>query len=132
MTNVQEALRVATGGIAAIVTFLWGGADYWLIALCLFVVMDYITGVIAAVILKTVSSTVGFVGILKKLLILIIVAVAHVLDTAMGIGGTLRSIVIGVLLANEGISILENCARCGLPVPPKLLEVLEQLRSDEK
>lgn len=128
--NILGAVKSAGAGIAALATFLWGKPDYWLFALIAFMVLDYITGVVAAIIAKELSSKTGFNGLLKKLLFLVVVAVAHIIDTAVGAGGTIRSMVVGFLVANEGISILENCGRCGLPIPKKLLDVLQQLKEN--
>lgn len=98
------------------------------------VIIDYISGVAAAWVAGDVSSSKGLIGIIKKVMYFFIVAVAHVIDVATNAGGVLRNLTIGFLLANEGISILENCGRCGVPLPQKLVDVLEQLRdkSDDK
>ncbi len=130
--NIFNAAKTITAVLAGLATFLWGAADQWLYALLAFIVLDYITGIIAAIIEKTLSSKVGFVGILKKVLFLVVVACAHIIDTSVGAGGTVRSMTIGFLVANEGISILENCGRCGLPIPTKLLELLEQLKESSQ
>ena len=130
MESIEAGARYVGAVIAALATFLWGSPDAWLKALVALVVLDYVTGVVAAVLEKKLSSKAGFHGILKKLLLFVVVAVAHIIDTATGLGGVLRSAVIGFLAANEGISILENSARCGIPVSKKLLEILEQLRAE--
>ncbi len=129
--HILPAIKTFCGGVAALAAFLWGAADQWLYALLALIVLDYLTGVIAAVISKELSSRVGFNGILKKLLFLVVVAVAHIIDTTVGAGGTVRAMAIGFLIANEGISILENCGRCGLPIPQKLLDLLEQLKNKD-
>lgn len=96
-------------------------------------VLDYLTGLISAWIHKELSSAVGFTGIAKKVLILILVAVGHLLDDyVLGGGSVCRSAVIGFYLANEGISILENAGNIGLPLPKKLTDVLEQLKNKEE
>lgn len=79
--------------------------------------------------LHKVNSKKGSAGILKKVLFFCVVAVAHIVDSATGAGGVLRALTIGFLLANESISILENCGRCGIPLPKRLLEILEQLKN---
>jgi len=108
-----------------------GGLDGFLCALIAFVVIDYITGVMCAVVDKKLSSEVNFKGILKKMLIFAMVAVAHIIDTQIlcvaGDGFVIRTAVIFFYLANEGLSIFENTARLGLPVPQKLKDVLAQL-----
>ena len=123
-------VKAAGGAMAALLTFLFGRPDYWLWALIAFIAMDYITGVAAAVMDGGVSSKKGLRGILRKVMTLIPVAVGQILDTALGAGGALRNAVIGFLVANEGISLLENTARCGVRWPKRLIDVLEQLREE--
>lgn len=96
-------------------------------------IMDYITGLISAYIWKEISSATGFKGIAKKVFIMMLVAIGHILDTKVIDGGTVcRSAVIGFYIANEGISILENCGKIGLPLPERLIEVLKQLKNKNK
>ncbi len=105
-----------------------------MIALIVFVVADYVTGVMCAIIDKKLSSEVGFKGIFKKVLIFILVGIAHILDVyVIGGGSILRTAVIFFYLSNEGVSLLENAAHLGLPIPKQLQEVLKQLhkRSEE-
>ena len=125
-------VKVVIAAIGSALTFLFGIPDIWLFALISFVMLDYMTGVVAAVIAGELSSKKGLKGILRKVMTLVPVVVAHVVDTAIKTGGFLRTAVIGFLVANEGISILENTTRCGVPWPPKLRAVLEQLRNKEK
>lgn len=99
-----------------------------LYALLAFVVIDYITGIMCALVDKKLSSEVGFKGIFKKVLIFALVGVGHILDTRIiGAGSVLRTAVIFFYLSNEGVSLLENAAYLGLPIPQKLKSVLEQL-----
>ena len=123
--------RIFIAGMAAICTFLFGKPDIWLMTLLAFVVIDYVSGVIGAYINLQLSSHIGFIGILKKVMYFFVVAVAHCVDVATGTNGVLQHIVVGVLIANEGISILENCAKCGIPIPDKLLKALEQIKGDD-
>ena len=123
-----EFIRAVCAGTAALLTYIFGGADNWLIGLGILVVADYISGVIAAYIRNELNSKRGFAGILKKVLLFCVVAVANIVDTATDAGGVLRSLSIGFLMANEGISVLENAARCGVRLPERLLKALEQLR----
>ena len=105
-----------------------GGLDGFLYALLMFVVIDYATGLMAAFVQKKVSSEVGFKGICKKVFILMLVGVAHIVDLhVVGTGSALRSAVVCFYLSNEGISFLENAGHLGLPIPEKLKDVLEQL-----
>ena len=128
--TAADFLRAACAGAAALLTYIFGGADKWLIGLAIVVFADYISGVIAAAIHKELSSKRGFAGILKKILLFCVVAVANVVDNATNAGGVLRSLSIGFLMANEGISVLENSARCGIRLPQRLLNALEQLRGE--
>ena len=106
-----------------------GGMDGLLYALIAFVIVDYITGVLVAIYKKKLSSAVGFKGIAKKIIIFLLVAVAHVLDSqVMNMGSAMRTAVIFFYLSNEGISILENVTKMGLPVPQKLKDVMEQIQ----
>lgn len=130
---MDKVVNCISAGIFAICGFLWGQIDGLLYALIAFMTLDYITGIISAYIAKELSSKVGFSGIAKKVFIMVLVAVGHILDVhVLGSGSVCRSAVIGFYLANEGISILENSGKIGLPLPEKLLEVLEQLRKDNK
>ena len=106
--------------------------DGLLYALIAFAAVDYITGVMCAIVDKKLSSSVGFKGIFRKVLIFVMVGIAHILDAqVIGAGSVLRTAVIFFYLSNEGISIIENVAIIGLPVPQKLIDVLEQLREEK-
>lgn len=119
----------AAGAGAAFGEYL-GSFDSLLYALVAFIVTDYVTGVLCAIVEKRLSSTVGFKGICQKVFIMALVGVANVLDVNMVGGGcVLRTAVIFFYCANEGISIIENAARIGLPVPEKLTDVMKQLKS---
>ena len=99
-----------------------------LYALLAFVVIDYITGIMCAIVDKKLSSSVGFRGIFKKILIFALVGVGHIIDTmVIGTGSVLRTAIIFFYLSNEGISLIENAGHLGLPIPAKLKAVLEQL-----
>lgn len=132
--KIQAALTVAGGFIG----WFLGGFDGFLYALITFVAIDYITGVLCAIIDKNLCSKIGARGIFKKVLIFVLVGVGHVLDTnVLGVVGNtdvnvLRTAVIFFYLSNEGISILENAAHIGLPIPEKLRDVLKQLHKREE
>ena len=129
---MDKFLQTLSAVVCAVCGFLWGQLDGLLYALIAFMVLDYITGLISAYIRKELSSAVGFTGIAKKVFIMTLVAVGHILDThVIGDGTVCRSAVIGFYLANEGISILENAGKIGLPLPEKLLDVLAQLKNKE-
>ena len=131
MFNRYNTLITTIGAIvSAAASFLWGAPDTWIMALVTFMVADYLSGVAAAYINKEISSLKGFKGILKKLLMMLPVAVGHMLDKTVGTDGALRGAAIGFLMANEGISVLENCARAGVPIPRVLLNTLIQVKND--
>lgn len=118
--------------MATFCTKFWGGFDSLLYAMIMFVVVDYITGVLAAIYNKTLNSYTGFRGIIKKILLLCLVGVAATLDSVMGLSEPwVRTAVIYFLLANEGVSILENVARAGIPIPNILIKVLEQIKDSD-
>ena len=123
--NTIQLVFTAVGGWLG---WFLGGCDGLLIALVIFAVLDYITGVMCAIADHKLSSEVGFKGIARKVLIFALVGVGHVLDAyVIGTGSILRTAVIFFYLSNEGESLMENAAHLGLPVPEKLKVVLEQL-----
>ena len=123
--NTIQLVFAAVGGWLG---YLLGGCDGLLYALIAFVAIDYITGVMCAISDKTLSSEVGFRGICRKVLIFLLVGIGHIVDAqVIGSGGVLRTAVIFFYLSNEGVSLIENAAHLGLPVPDKLKAVLEQL-----
>ncbi|OGO90093.1 MAG: holin [Clostridiales bacterium GWF2_38_85] len=124
---IQTAIAVVGGWLG----YFLGGWDGFLYALVAFVVIDYITGVMCAVLDKKLSSEIGFRGIFKKVAIFTLVGVGHIIDKyVIGDGSVLRTAVIFFFVSNEGVSIIENVAYIGLPIPEKLKDVLEQLNSD--
>lgn len=123
--NMIQIIFTAVGGWLG---YFLGGCDGLLIALVVFAVTDYITGVMCAIADKKLSSEIGFKGICRKVIIFMLVGIAHVLDVnVIATGSVLRTAVIFFYLSNEGVSLLENAAHLGLPVPEKLKDVLEQL-----
>lgn len=129
---MDKVINITSAAVCGVCGFLWGQADGLLYALIAFMTIDYITGVIVACLGHRLSSEVGFKGIAKKVLILLLVAVGHLLDAhILGGGAVCRSAVIGFYIANEGISILENCGAIGIPLPKKLLDVLKRLKDKE-
>ena len=108
--------------------YFLGGCDGLLYALIAFVVIDYITGVMCAIIDRKLSSAVGFKGIFRKVLIFLLVGIANIIDVqVIGTGAVLRTAVIFFYISNEGVSLLENAGHLGLPIPEKIKTVLEQL-----
>ena len=128
--NTIQLIFTAVGGWLG---WFLGGCDGLLYALLVFVALDYTTGIMCAVADHTLSSAVGFKGICRKVLIFALVGIGHVLDTqVIGTGSILRTAVVFFYLSNEGISLVENAAHLGLPVPEKLKLVLEQLHDRSK
>lgn len=132
MKEIWNWIQVAFAATGAFLGWFLGGLDGFLYALLVFVAIDYVTGVLCAIVDKKLSSEIGAKGIFKKVLIFVLVGVAHILDTQIlssssGNNGALRTAVIFFYLSNEGISILENSSHIGLPIPGKLKEILKQL-----
>ena len=123
--NTIQLIFTAVGGWLG---YFLGGCDGLLYALITFVTIDYITGVMCAVIDRKLSSAVGFKGIFRKVLIFLLVDIANIIDVqVVGTGAVLRTAVIFFYISNEGVSLLENAGHLGLPIPEKIKTVLEQL-----
>ena len=128
MKEFWITVQVIFSAVGGWLGWFLGGCDGLLYALIAFVVIDYVTGVMCAIVDKKLSSAIGFKGIFKKILIFALVGMGHILDARIiGSGSVLRTAVIFFYLSNEGVSLLENAAHLGLPVPKKLKAVLEQL-----
>ena len=130
MNKFQLIIDGAAGAVGAVLGFMYGKVNGLFWALIAFMALDYITGVISAAVNKKLSSSVGFTGLAKKLVILIFVSVAHIADTYV-LGGTpaAMSAVMLFYIANEGLSITENASELGLPVPAKIKSLLKQIRN---
>lgn len=132
MKDIINTLQFVVAAVGGYIGYFLGGWDGFLYALVAFVVIDYLTGIMAAILEKRLSSEVGFRGIFKKVLIFSLVAVAHIIDSQLiQTGSAIRTAVIFFYLSNEGISIVENASKIGLPIPVKLKTVLEQLNKEE-
>ena len=119
--------------ICTIISFLFGDMEGLMVALVALIILDYISGVIAAAVEKRLSSEVGAKGIAKKIFMLLIVALANIVDiNVIGDGHVLKTVTVVFYICNECISLIENAGRIGVPVPKKLLDVLEQLRDRDK
>lgn len=130
MDKITQTVFAIFGAIAG---FIWGGMDGLIIALLVCIALDYFTGVLVGIATKQLSSEIGFKGICKKVLILTLVGLAHILDIyVLKTGDIIRSAVCAFYIANEGISILENAGNLGLPIPRKLKDILAQLKKDEE
>ena len=124
-------LSIITSAIAGGIEYVLGGLDSLIYALAVFVILDYISGVLMAIQQKKLSSKIGFSGIAKKTMIFVLVALGSTLDQYIfGSGQTIRTMIIIFYLTNEGISILENVTEMGLPFPEKLKNILLNLKSD--
>lgn len=124
LKHIQTALVV----VGAALGYFVGGLDGFMIVLIIFMVIDYITGVMCAIRDKSVSSRTGFAGICKKILILVMVGMANMLDVyVIQTGSMLRTAALFFYISNEGISILENMGNLGIRIPRKIRDVLEQL-----
>ena len=128
MKEFWTSVQVVFTAIGGWLGWFLGGCDGLMYALIAFVVVDYITGIMCAIVDKKLSSEVGFKGICKKVLIFLLVGMANILDAnIIGSGSVLRTAAIFFYLSNEGVSLLENAAHLGLPVPNAMKEVLQQL-----
>lgn len=126
-------LQIGFTTLGGFVGWFLGGADGSLYTLLTFVIVDYLTGVLRAVIEKKLSSSIGARGIAKKVMIFLLVGVAHMLDgEIIGSGNVIRDAVIFFYISNEGISLLENTVKIGLPVPEKLKQILEQIQTKKE
>ena len=135
MKEFWNTLQLVFAAVGGGLGYFLGACDRLLYALLIFVVCDYITGVMGAISDKKLSSVVGFRGICRKVLIFILVGIANVIDIkVLGQVGVLRTAVIFFYISNEGLSLIENAAHLGLPIPEKLKDALEQLhnKSDEE
>lgn len=133
MKELWNMCQLAFTAVGGWLGYFLGGCDGLIIALVLFVVIDYITGVMCAVVDRKLSSTVGFKGIFRKVLIFMLVGIANIIDVqVIKSGSVLRTAVVFFYLSNEGLSLIENSVHLGLPVPEKLKAVLKQLNDKEE
>ena len=130
---MDNILKNILAGVCTVLSFLFGDIEGMMVALIALIVLDYISGVIAAAVEKRLSSEVGAKGIAKKIFMLLIVALANIVDiNVIGDGHVLKTVTVVFYICNECISLIENAGRIGVPVPKKLLDVLEQLRDKDK
>ena len=135
MKEIWNWIQLALSAVGGALGWFFGGMDGLIYALLVFVIADYITGVMCAIADKNLSSELGFKGICKKVLIFVMVGIGHIMDTYLiGNGEVLRTAVIFFYCSNEGVSMLENAGHLGLPIPAKLKDILEQLhdRTEDK
>jgi len=130
MKGFWNSIQLVLAAVGGWLGWFLGGCDGLLYALLVFTIVDYITGIMCAIADKTLSSEVGFKGICRKVLIFALVGIANILDVqVIGTGSILRTASIFFYISNEGVSLLENSAHLGLPIPEKLKDVLAQLHS---
>lgn len=129
---MKQGILIILSNIATVFIFLFGGIDIALQCLLIAIVLDYISGVIKAYVTKTLSSSIGLKGILKKVGVLVIVMLAVLVDRVTLNNGGIRTLVIYYFVANEGLSILENLAVAGLPIPKKLKDSLKVIKKENK
>lgn len=133
MKNILNVLQLIFTALGGYLGWFLGGVDGFMYALITFVVIDYVTGLMVAVLEKKLSSEVGFRGIFKKVLIFAFVGIGNIIDVyLLKNGSAIRTAVIFFYVSNEGISIIENAAKIGLPIPQKLKDILEQLNKEDK
>lgn len=132
MKELLATNKVLFSAIGGLIGSIFGEVDGFFFALMIFIAIDYITGLMAAAVEKRLASNIGFKGIFKKIAILFLVSVGHLIDTEIiKQGGAIRTMVIFFYLSNEGLSILENAVRIGLPIPEKLQALLKQFNEKE-
>lgn len=125
---MKDIICSILAGIGTGLVYLWGGFDVAMQCLLIAIALDYVSGIIKAFVLKQLSSTVGFRGIIKKVGILVVVALAVLIDRVTGESGAIRTLVIYYFVANEGLSIIENAGKAGLPIPHSIKEALQALK----
>ena len=133
MKDVISTIQLIFTAIGGYIGWFLGGFDGLIYSLVAFVVIDYITGLMVAVLEKKVSSSIGFKGIFKKVLIFTFVGIGHIVDFhIIKNGSAVRTAVIFFYLSNEGLSIIENSVKVGLPIPEKLKEVFLSMKEEKK
>lgn len=132
MKRMEKLFNSAVAVVATFLTYLFGGWDAAIGILIVFMILDYVTGVVVAYKNKTLNSEIGFNGLIKKCMILIILIVAVMLDRLLNTGTwVFRTLVCYFYIANEGVSLLENVSNLGVKIPGKLKDALEQLNEKE-
>lgn len=131
MADIMLAIKSALAAVGGVIGYFIGGVDGLMITLIAFIAVDYISGVLVAISRHKLSSEIGFKGICKKVLIIALVGVANLIDIhVIRSGAVARTAVIFFYAANEGISIIENATKLGLPVPAKLKKILDDMRKE--
>lgn len=129
---MKEIINTISSVIITVFIYLVGGIDVALTCLLIAIVLDYASGMIKAYVTKELSSKIGVKGIIKKVSILLVVMLAVLVDRATGETGAIRTLVIYYFVANEGLSIIENLAKAGVPIPKNLRDALKTLKKENK
>jgi len=132
MNKYFNEFSIVFGTVGGVITGVLGGWDMLLNTIMTLIILDYVTGILKSIYNKNLSSEVGYKGIIKKVMILSIIALAYALQRSVITNIPVREIIITFFIANEGISILENAVSCGLPIPQKLQDLLIQIRGEGK
>jgi len=133
MKDMEKVFNSIVAIVATFLTYIFGGWDAALSILIIFMVLDYLTGVIYAYTVKSLNSEVGFKGLIKKCMILVVLIIGVMLDRMLGNGTwVFRTLVCYFYIANEGVSLLENISNLGVPIPNKIRNALEQLNKDDE
>lgn len=132
MERFDIIYKIGAATLGAVVGYLFGESTGLLLVLFWMVIIDYVSGLAAGYTEKTLSSKIGFKGIIKKVMIFVMVALAHLVDSALGTKNMFRDATIVFYIANELLSIFENAGRMGVPVPERLLQAVEVLKGKSK
>ena len=129
MKSLGNLVIIGIGAIVSFIFYITGGQDKMMGCLLILMLVDYISGIIKGVIKQDLNSKVGFRGALKKLIMILVIVLAYQIDVLLNNKLALKTLMIGVLISNEGLSILENASICGVPIPDKLKNILEQYKN---
>ena len=129
---MKEYLCALLSTLGYLLIYLLGGWDIALQCLVIAIALDYVSGITRAFVTKTLSSRIGFQGLLKKMCLLLIVMLGTLIDRVTGDTGAIRTLVIYYFVANEGLSIIENLGQAGVPIPPAIKKALKALRKESK
>jgi len=124
-------IKYIIGGSLTVLGYLYGAFDGMITAILAMMILDFVSGIIVAFARKEIDSKIMYLGGLKKIGIMCIIAAANIVDVMLELSGVLRALTISYFIANEGISLLENWGKLGLPVPQRLRDVLKQLKKEE-
>lgn len=127
---LKDKLDIAISFIGGILSYLLGGWDILINTIIIFMILDYVSGMSASWLTKSWSSEIGYKGLLKKGMIIVMIIMSVRLDNILGDEMLFRNVVTFFYISNEGISIIENCVKLGLPIPAKIKNALEQIKEE--